>query len=442
MKKIITFAVISAFALCSVEASDYVKMQVKEMKKAQKYGTTQKVVQNENNNTCQITVSSNLSIKDPKIMNFGDYKKINNTDFEAKIKKDNIEYKKYHNLMAKKVSKAYKTQADSDDYYKIYRVAEKIIRANNLDYINWRIAIIKDVDTPNAYTANTNYIAITTAMVDTFTDNENALAFIIGHEMGHALLGHQTRKKEIIEKLERNLRIRNALSGRYTNYNVYSTALTSTRYLRAGYSIQESRLLAESRKMELAADVEGAKLIFRAGYDLDKCMEALTYFDTFTTTNDHHSSHPNSQKRIANYNENRKYFPNEWKDIGKYNIYNSEVIPVQLSSDRNSMIITPPQSKLNPDKFYTPEKMNELFARLGYMYYVNGEFEKSLQYFGELFKIEQTNAPAYLYASYASEYLYKKTGNSKYLNLAKEYALTASNIDSKNKYIKEQVNNL
>ena len=78
-------------------------------------------------------------------------------------------------------------------------------------------------------------------------------------------------------------------------------------------------------------------------------------------------------------------------------------------------------------------------ARFGYMYYVNGEFAKSVEYFNELFKIDQSNASAYLYASYASEYLYKNTGDSKFLKQAKEFANKAYSLDSENKYIKEQV---
>ena len=439
MKKIFILCAALLVGLSCVEAKDYVKMQIKEMQKAQKYGTTQKVLQTQP----QLNAVTNLpALKDPKIMKFGDYKKISKTDYDLKLKKDEAEYKKTQTAMLKKSSKAYKTQANPEDYYKIYRIAEKIIRANNLDYINWRIAIIKDTQEPNAYTANTNFIAITTAMFDTFNNNEDALAMVIGHEMGHALLGHQKRLDEIRVKLARLDRLRGAVSGVYTSRRAFDMAVSTNNYAKAGYAIQARRLLAESKKMEFAADVEGARLAAHAGYDLDKGINVLTYFNTFSVESDRHSSHPNAQKRIENFNQNRKYFPEEWKEIGEYNIYNSNVLPAQLSSDRKSMVISVPDTRLNPNKFYSPETMDELYARLGYMYYKNGEFAKSAEYFGELFKIDQTNAPAYLYASYVNEYLYKNTKNSKYLTLAKEYAKKAQSLDSGNKYIKEQVDNL
>ena len=442
MKKVLILSFALIVGLSCVEAKDYVKIQVKELQKAQKYGTTQKVLQTQEQTYVPAQQIPDLSVKDPHIMKFGDYKKISKADYDAKIKKDEEEYKKIFSGMSKKSSKAYKTQVDAEDYYKVYRVAEKIIRANNLDYINWRIAIIKDTEMPNAYTTNTNFIAITTAMLDTFRNNDDALAVIIGHEMGHALLGHQARKAEIRVKLERLNRLRSSLSGVYTSRRAFDMALATNNYAKAGYAIQARRLLAESKKMEFAADVEGARLAAHAGYDLDKGISVLNYFDTFSVTNDSHSSHPNAQKRIDNYNENKKYFPQEWKDMGEYNIYNSKVLPAQLSSDRKSMVISVPDEKLNPNQYYSPETMDELYARLGYMYYKNGEFAKSLEYFGELFKIDNTNAPAYLYASYSAECLYKITNNTKYLTFAKEYANKALSLDSNNKYMKEQVDNL
>jgi hypothetical protein len=72
------------------------------------------------------------------------------------------------------------------------------------------------------------------------------------------------------------------------------------------------------------------------------------------------------------------------------------------------------------------------------MSYKNREFEKSLDYFKNLFSITQTNAPAYLYASYAAEEMYKQTQKNKYKNLSKEYAQKALELDPNNKYMREQ----
>ena len=426
MKKIIVLALaLIVTSQLIVEARDYAKLQIKEMKHAQKYGTTKKVLQNQN---IQITpvLFSTKNIKDPKIMKFGNYEKISDEKYNAKIKADEKKYAEYQKVLRKSASKHYKTQADAVDYYKVYRVAEKLIRANNLDYINWRIEIYKDSVEPNAFSTNTNYIAISTSLIDNFGDNEDAMALVIGHEMGHALLGHQQRTAKIMRQME-------------GQYNLAKSGNSVSTLLLAG---MKRKYLIDSKNMEYAADVEGAKLAIHAGYNLDCGSEVISYFSSLPRQRDWLSDHPDPVKRLHNLKENAKYFPDEWKNMGRTNIYNSETLPVRLSSDRKSMVISAPIEKLDESKYYSPETMEEIYARFGYMYYVNGEFAKSVQYFRELFKTDQTNAPAYLYASYASEYLYKNTGDSKYLEQAKDFAKKAYSLDSKNKYIKEQVDAL
>lgn len=424
MKKIIVILSVLVLTVGCVEAKDYVKMQVKEMGHAQKYGTTQKIVRQQQPVTTNTVALSN--IKDPKIMKFGNYEIISKSKYDEKLKKDEAKYEEYAKLLGKKHSKYYTTQADAEDFYQVYRVAEKLIRANKLDYMNWRIAIKKNVDDVNAYTDGSNLIVLYTSIFDTFSNNEDALAMVIGHEMGHALLGHSKRGDQLLAKMERQRE--KAMYGNYVSAIAYQG--------------MKRKYLIDSKNMEYAADVEGAKLAMHAGYNLSGCNDVLNFLSLSDIGRDYRRTHPNSEKRIENLRENSKYFPTEWEDMGKYNIYNSEVLPVELSSDRKSIVIFAPKNKLNPGQYYNPETMSEVYSRLGYMYYINGEFEKSLEYFGELFKIDQTNAPAYLYASYAGEYLYKNTNNAKYLTLAKEYANKAKSLDGKNKYIKEQVNNL
>ena len=421
MKKFVVLISALLFLTSTVYAKDYAKMQIKEMKHAQKYNTTQKVLQNKTSQSPKTTTVS--GIKDPKIMRFGNYKEVSKAQYEEKLKKDNALYSEYEKVLGKKHSKYYTTQADAEDFYKIYRVTERLIRANKLDYINWRISIYKDTENPNAYTSSVNHIAISTSLLDTFTNNDDALALIIGHEMGHALLGHQKRSNQLLVKMERERKL----------------AALGNSIAAAAYIGMKKKYLIDSKNMEYAADVEGAKLALRAGYNLNKASDVLTFLSTFDIDKDFRSDHPDSTKRIENLNENAKYFPEGWKAMGEYNIYNSSVLPVQLSSDRKSIVISVSDEKLNPNQYYSPETMEEVYARFGYMYYINGQFEKSLNNFKDLFKIDETNASAYLYASYASEYLYKNTKNSKYLNTAKEYAKKALELEPDNKYIKEQV---
>ncbi len=424
MKKFIILFFISALILNGVEAKDYVKTQVKELKHAQKYATTKKVTQNHKQNY-DVNNAAKDGVKDPHIMKFGDYKEISKAKYEEKLKKDEEKYKEYAVSLGKKHSSRYTTQADAEDFYTVYRVAEKLIRANKLDYMNWRICLKKDLDV-NASSDGSNLVILTTAIFDTFNNNEDALAMVIGHEMGHALLGHHKRRMQLLTRMEKQRKL--AKEG----FTVSALA----------YAGMKKKFIIDSKNMEYAADTEGAKLALHAGYNLDQASDVLTFLIQYDLDSDYNSTHPRTDKRLASFNENSKLFLEEWKDMGKYNIYNSEVLPVKLSSDRKSITISVPKNKLNPDKYYAPETMEELYLRLGYMYYKNEQFDKSLDYFDELFKIDQTNAPAYLYASYAAEYQYNNTKDSKYIKLAKDYAQKAYSLDSKNKYIKKQVDSL
>ena len=424
MKKFIILFFISALILNGVEAKDYVKTQVKELKHAQKYTTTKKVTQNHKQNY-DVNNAVKDGVKDPHIMKFGDYKEISKAKYEEKLKKDEEKYKEYAVSLGKKHSSRYTTQADAEDFYTVYRVAEKLIRANKLDYMNWRICLKKDLDV-NASSDGSNLVILTTAIFDTFNNNEDALAMVIGHEMGHALLGHHKRRMQLLTRMEKQRKL--AKEG----FTVSALA----------YAGMKKKFIIDSKNMEYAADTEGAKLALHAGYNLDQASDVLTFLIQYDLDSDYNSTHPRTDKRLASFNENSKLFLEEWKDMGKYNIYNSEVLPVKLSSDRKSITISVPKNKLNPDKYYAPETMEELYLRLGYMYYKNEQFDKSLDYFDELFKIDQTNAPAYLYASYAAEYQYNNTKDSKYIKLAKDYAQKAYSLDSKNKYIKKQVDSL
>ncbi|MBQ7763824.1 M48 family metalloprotease [bacterium] len=413
MKKILflTLALIVTCANC--EAKDYAKLHIKEMQKSQKYASSKTYFADY---APQTSIVNNFEIKDPKLIKLGGYKEISDAQYKAKLVKDNLEYAKINKFLITRKVDNYNTQAYGEDFYKIYRVTERLIRANKLDFINWRIVI--DTDKAfNAFMSDTNCIIINTGAFDTFTNNEDALAMLIGHEIAHSLLGHSARKDELYTSLERAERINNYW------YHLYS----------------KKKLFRESRKMEFAADAEGAKLALKAGYDLSKGKELLGFLNTTGNANDSHSTHPKPQERLKSFQENRKYFMDEeWVKQGRYNIYNSPVLDCVKSSDRHSLTITRAEKK-NADVVYQPETAEDLYLRFGYKSYVNNEFDKAIDYFKEYLSLNKSNYAVYLYTSYAYEALYKKTGKSGYLDSAREFASYAKSLAPDNKYVVEQV---
>ena len=86
------------------------------------------------------------------MIKLGDYKEISDAQYNAKIAKDNLEYAKINKFLITRKVDNYNTQAYGEDFYKVYRIAEKLIRANKLDFINWRIVI----DTKSDFNAYSN----------------------------------------------------------------------------------------------------------------------------------------------------------------------------------------------------------------------------------------------------------------------------------------------
>ena len=412
MKKIHILFAILLFINASCEAKDYAKLHIKEMQKSQKYATSKTYFADY---APQASASKGFEIKDPKLIKLDGYKEISDVQYKAKLAKDNIEYAKINKFLITRKIDNYNTQAYGEDFYKVYRIAEKIIRANKLDYINWRIVIDTKSDF-NAY-SDANCIIINTGAFDTLSNNDDALALLIGHELAHSILGHQARDAELYKKLEKAERINNYW------YHLY----------------RKKKLFSESRKMEFAADAEGAKLALKAGYDLTSAKETISFINTLGNAADSHSTHPNPKDRLASYDENRKYFMDEeWIKQGRYNIYNSPVLECVKSSDRHALTIARAEKK-NAASVYQPETVEDLYLRFGYKSYVNGEFEKAVDYFKEYLSLNKSNYAVYLYTSYAYEALYKETGKSGYLDFAREFASYAKSLAPDNKYVLEQV---
>ncbi|MBO6257184.1 M48 family metallopeptidase [bacterium] len=432
MKKIITLLLIGVFSVNCAIARDYAALQIKEMKHAQKYNTTQKYFFNQdkilnNFNYYTSKPSQNTYIKDPKIFKLPEYQEVDEAKYQEKLKADDKIYNQYKKSMFTGTIFNYNAKANGEDYYKVYRIAERIIRANKLNYINWRIGIYKDAENINAYSFGPNYIAISTSLYDSFNNNDDALAIVIGHEIAHTVLGHSQRKNDILRTM-------------LTLQNMYKAGDPNARAL---YTIKSQQLMTDGKNMEYAADVEGAKLAAKAGYSLDESADLLSFLNTDVTIPGYLSDHPVGHKRIENFYENRKYFiEDQWAEIGKYNILNSEVMPVKLSSDRKSLTIGRTHETQSKDNYYSTETMEDIYLRFAYKSYLCGEFKKAAKYFKQYFEINNSNAIAYLYASYNSEAIYKILNRSSALEDAKNYITTAYNIDKNNEFIKEQYDNI
>lgn len=431
MKKILILGLIISLQSGAFAAS-YIDKQLKEVKKNVKYNSVKINTRNYSNIDANFKNLQTIQVKDPKLIKLSNVKPIDEKLYNQKLAGDEELYKKEILPVLKKKSSSLDQEPQSVDFYNLYRITERILRANNLEYMNWRIAIEKAVDDPNAFSTMGNLIIINTALYDSLYTNEDALAFIIGHEIAHTILNHSDRKVELNTKLHNYY-----VARKITGYSVDGMSAIGTA---AGEFYQYKKYFNELKMMEFMADAEGMNLAVRAGYSPSNAMYAMNYLDTLPEYKNlfGFDSHPMVKDRIQSLQENIYYINPQWKDEGRYNIYNSSVLSVKKSSDRVSIIIN---KNDNVKNFYTPENIEQRLTRLAYVSYINGNMKNAIKYFDKLSEIK-SDYVTYLYLSYANEYLYNQTKEEKYKKCAKKAIEQAYALNATDSYVKEQKENL
>ena len=399
-------------------AKSYIDEQLKEVENNLKYSTVQIHESNYKFKDLDFTIKTPKDLKDPQIIKLTQFSKISEEDYAKKLTQDEKTYSsKIEPLFNKKSDR--QDQAVGVDYYRVYRVAERIIRANNLDYMNWRIAVRK-TKSFNATTSDGNYVEIHTGLYDTLYQNEDAFAYVIAHEMAHQILGHSRRSQDLEIELK-NLK---------SNYKKDSTYRV----------IRTKNIFKELRKMEYMADTEGLTLLVKAGYSPYKALEALNFMVATDSTKErvffNHRTHPHSIDRFKSFNENINVIDPNWIEAGRENIYNSEVLKCKKSTDRVSFVIN---KSTNAKNFYHVETLEERLTRIAYTNYLRTDMENSIKYFDMLIEEDKNNYIPHLYKSYANEYLYKTTKKDKFLKRAIKDAEKASELEPNNEFVKEQI---
>lgn len=87
------------------------------------------------------------------------------------------------------------------DYYTIYRIVERIARANGLDEQPWRIRV-STADVLNAYASELNVLTFEGGILEQLSGDTAAIACVVGHEMAHHTEGHGAERTEVAARLE------------------------------------------------------------------------------------------------------------------------------------------------------------------------------------------------------------------------------------------------
>ena len=171
------------------------------------------------------------------------------------------------------------------------------------DYYDWEFHLISS-DTVNAFCMPGGKIAMYSGMFS-IASTEEEIAFIIGHEMSHALLDH-SRTQMSKEKRKNSITSAARLSG-------IGLALLGQEAL--GYGLIELSNAADigynslilmpfGREQELEADRLGMAIIYWAGYNIENIPDFWErMYENNPNEIDFLSTHPSDDKRIAKMRE-------------------------------------------------------------------------------------------------------------------------------------------
>jgi predicted Zn-dependent protease len=156
----------------------------------------------------------------------------------------------------------------------------------------WEVVVFED-PTPNAFALPGNKIGIHTGML-TLVDNQDQLAAVIGHEVGHVLAKHSNERASQEMAVNQGLNIIQAVAAP-------QTALGQTAVGLLGIGAQYGVLMPFSRTHESEADLIGVDLMAKAGFDPKQSVllwQKMEQVSQGQQPSEFLSTHPSHETRI------------------------------------------------------------------------------------------------------------------------------------------------
>ena len=261
-----------------------------------------------------------------------------NASLEASsIEKDSLTDSKTRELIAQEPSPDIYQQAKEElpeNFYVLYRIIERVARANALDERPWRIVVVPTYDI-NAFATEVNLIALHTGIMDQLAGDASALACIVAHEMGHHVERHialgPAEKAALIEEIQTEAELQveaelkdaksdsrgSAIGGAIARGVLGGSVGNATgrvlenesrnRMTRAERRIQEiveqkeqeleQRLAEDSQRREFEADRSGYMYSVQAGFEPEGCLRAMDVLARLPGA-EFDTTHPATRRRI------------------------------------------------------------------------------------------------------------------------------------------------
>lgn len=179
-------------------------------------------------------------------------------------------------------------------YGHIYRIRNTILNSSKVYYKDefpWRIRIIKDDNTLNAFCTPGGYIYVYTGIIK-YLDNEMQLAGVMGHEIAHADRRHSANQMLKQYGVETLIQI-------FTSGNTQQIAQIGAQLL----------ALKFSRTDETEADDYSVRYLLGTEYDPQGAKYFFQKISGSATIPEFLSTHPNPDNRVLNIEET-------WKCLG------------------------------------------------------------------------------------------------------------------------------
>ena len=257
------------------------------------------------------------------------------------------------------------------DFYALYRIVDRLSRANEYDSRPWQIVREAKFDT-QAFAKNANLIPIYNGVLEQLGGDASALACMISHEMAHHKQRHQVitnidksgiiaqiREEAIAQVLNRKRKtspvaiigdfvVRRVIGGTIgTVVNGVLDNRNSRRFRKQQKRVNsivekktvelEKNILKQSRKDEFEADKIAYLASIKAGFDKQGCLRAMSVLDR-TKGVKFDENHPTIKERIAALKAVMKKSKNETLIAeGKDNLFQTQPLTYNLSANQTSL---------------------------------------------------------------------------------------------------------
>ncbi len=210
-----------------------------------------------------------------------------------------------------------KVQKKGSDVTTLERVGSRISKVAKQPKFAWEFSLIED-ETINAWCLPGGYIGFYTGILPVL-QNESGMAFVMGHEVGHAVAHHGA------ERMSQQLTLIGGLAGLelfLANKTKLEPEQRAVVLGAIGLGAEVGAILPFSRMHESEADVLGMMYMAEAGYPPAESIEVWERMSALAGKSSvpvFLSTHPSNEKRIANQKEwlpeaRKKYKRNERPD--------------------------------------------------------------------------------------------------------------------------------